>query len=388
VRRRPKDRKVQIARTAAEAFSAFGYHAVSMEMIAGRLDISAAALYRHYPSKYDLFRGTVLTLGHQLVDATAVDEDDPARALDHMLEGLIEAAIANRASGGLYRWEARYLHADDQLVVMEQLRTANRHIHAALKGIRQNLSRADLWMLSSAALSVIGSIMAHRAKLPADEIRSLLGELARDMVRAELPSVDDSVGRPPRVKLFAAGAGTYEAVLHAALTSFGRFGYREAGMEQIAAMVGMPASSIYRYFTGKSDILATAMRRAADRVSAELTAAVSGARHPDEALRRLIAAYVTLSLDNPELACVYYAERGNLAPADQEMLTNVQRSTVESWTQLLTAARPALAVAHARFRVHAAMALVVDLGRLVGHDAPAHAHACVRDLMERTLLCR
>ena len=67
-RRRPKDRKTQVERAAAEAFSAAGYHAVRMEAIAAKVGISAPALYRHYPSKYDLFRAAVLNLGQQLVD--------------------------------------------------------------------------------------------------------------------------------------------------------------------------------------------------------------------------------------------------------------------------------------------------------------------------------
>ena len=50
VRRRPKDRKAQVERAAAEAFSASGYHAVHMEAIAAKVGISAAALYRHYPA--------------------------------------------------------------------------------------------------------------------------------------------------------------------------------------------------------------------------------------------------------------------------------------------------------------------------------------------------
>jgi len=71
VRRRPKDRKAQIARASAEAFSTLGYYGVSMETIAKRVGISAAALYRHYSSKYELFRDAVLNLGQQLVDCTA-----------------------------------------------------------------------------------------------------------------------------------------------------------------------------------------------------------------------------------------------------------------------------------------------------------------------------
>jgi AcrR family transcriptional regulator len=41
-RRRPKDRKQQIARASAEAFSELGYHAVSMEDIASRVGVTAA----------------------------------------------------------------------------------------------------------------------------------------------------------------------------------------------------------------------------------------------------------------------------------------------------------------------------------------------------------
>ena len=68
--RRPPDRKAQIARASAEAFSALGYHGVTMEDIASRVGVSATALYRHYSGKYELFRGAVLSLGQQLVDAT------------------------------------------------------------------------------------------------------------------------------------------------------------------------------------------------------------------------------------------------------------------------------------------------------------------------------
>lgn len=62
MKRRPKDRKVQIARAATDAFSELGYHAVSMENIAARVGISAAALYRHSQGKYDLFREVFLAL--------------------------------------------------------------------------------------------------------------------------------------------------------------------------------------------------------------------------------------------------------------------------------------------------------------------------------------
>src|SRR6188508_688939 len=121
VRRRPKDRKAQIARASAEAFSALGYYGVSMETIAKRVGISAAALYRHYSSKYELFRDAVLNLGQQLVDCTTfVDEPagDPELAMRRIVSALVDTAMANRESGGLYRWEGRYLRGDDQATLI------------------------------------------------------------------------------------------------------------------------------------------------------------------------------------------------------------------------------------------------------------------------------
>ncbi len=108
---------------------------------------------------------------------------------------------------------------------------------------------------------------------------------------------------------------------------FDERGYRETSMEQIATAVGMPTSGIYRYFSGKSDILATAMRRAADRISGELSMILGADDHPREVLTRLIEAYVATSFANPELAFVYYAERVNLAPADRSVAA--QRAEVD-----------------------------------------------------------
>jgi hypothetical protein len=50
------------------------------------------------------------------------------------------------------------------------------------------------------------------------------------------------------------------------------------------------------------------------------------------------------------------------------------------------ATRPALDAAQARFAVHAAFALVVDMGRLVHYDRTEESQAVVRHLMRVTLL--
>jgi AcrR family transcriptional regulator len=309
--------------------------------------------------------------------------------LHRLIHALIDVTLANRDSGGLYRWQARYLRPQDQKQLMDQLRVVNRRIQKPLMAIRPTLSSSQRWMTSAALLSVIGSVVDHRVKMPAEEIRALLVDVSRKLLSAQLPAPDDPVLNPPRRQLFS-DTGVYEALLHASMALFNEQGYRETSMEQIAAAVGMPTSGIYRYFSGKSDILATVMRRAADRISGELSVILGADADPHRVLIRLVEAYVATSFANPELAFVYYTERVNLAPADEVPLRNVQRSTIDSWVRLLTTARTELSATQARFLVHAAMALVVDVGRLAHYSSGAgdcaHSQACVRQLMELTLL--
>jgi AcrR family transcriptional regulator len=390
VRRRPKDRKAQIARASAAAFSALGYYGVSMETIASRVGISAAALYRHYSSKYELFRDAVLGLGQQLVECTAFDggsaTGEPEQTLHKMVAALVDTAMANRESGGLYRWEGRYLRGDDQATLIAQMRTVHHRIQLPLSRIRPELTSRQRWTLSTATLSVIGSIVDHRAKLPAIQVRALLAELADAVLAAELLDVEDGVFDSSPSGSAAVETSKYEALLNESMRLFNLKGYRDTSMEDIATAVGMPASGIYRYFSGKSDILAAAFRRAADRLSAELSAIVTTVPDRQDALTAMIDAYVTRSFDQPELDYVYYTERLNMTPADQKILRNLQRSTVESWVDLVVSVRPEWTPGQARFAVHAAMSLVIDLGRLMRYRNSAQTRATVERLLDLTLL--
>ncbi|WP_029113884.1 TetR/AcrR family transcriptional regulator [Mycobacterium sp. URHB0044] len=388
MRRRPKDRKAQIAKASVDAFGDQGYHAVSMEDIASRVGISAAALYRHSHSKYDLFRDAVLALGQQLVDATAFADGRPADAetLDELIKALIDTTIANRTAGGLFRWEGRYLLGDDQAALANQIVVVNRRVQRPLLALRPKLTSRQRWTLSAATLSVIGSITDHRDPLAVTEIRAALADMAAGILAADLPSGRGLNREPAPAPNLATVAGNYEVLLHESMRLFNERGYRETGMEHIAAAVGIPVSSIYRYFPGKAAILAASYRRAADRLSADLSQVVATTNDPRLALTKLIDAYVGRSFAEPELAYVYYTERHNLPRADALALSSLQRSTVESWARLAVAARPGMSLGQGRYAVHAAFALAVDVGRLVHPDSSPRARSTVRRLMEITLL--
>ncbi len=333
----------------------------------------------------------MLNLGQQLVDCTAFADEahgDPELTLRRLVSALIDTAMANRESGGLYRWEGRYLRGDDQATLVAQMRTVHRRIQRPLTAIRPELTSRQRWTLSTSALSVIGSIVDHRAKLPAIQVRALLADLADAVLAADPPDAANSVAEARPSVATVAETPKYEALLNESMLLFNLKGYRDTSMEDIATAVGMPVSGIYRYFSGKSDILAAAFRRAADRLSAELSAIVGTVPDREEALTAVIDAYVTRSFDRPELDYVYYTERLNMTPGDQKILRNLQRANVESWVDLVVSVRQEWTPGQARFAVHAAMSLVIDLGRLMRYENSAPTRAVVERMLDLTLVGR
>ncbi|MGV0654844.1 TetR/AcrR family transcriptional regulator [Mycolicibacterium thermoresistibile] len=390
-RQRPKNRKALIARASADAFGAQGYHAVSMEEIAARVGISPAALYRHSQGKYDLFRDSVLGLGQLLVDATDFGDDvdpaeDPHGLLAALVDALINVTIANRTAGGLYRWEGRYLREPDRDILERQIQLVNRRLQRPLRVMRPELGSRQRWTLTASALSAIGSIADHSAPLSVPGIRSFLASVVEDLLAADLPTPRRRRAPdppPPRVTL---AAGIYECVLHESIQMFHERGFRDTGMDDIAAAVGVPTTGIYRYFPGKADILAASLRRAVDRTSQDLARITAATADPHTALTQLVRAYLDQFRERPALAYVQHTERRNLPESEARVVERIEQSLVDSWARLVTEQRPELTVATARYAVYCAFALVTDLGRLTDSHASPSAQAAVQHLMEVVLL--
>lgn len=390
-RQRPKNRKALIARASADAFGAQGYHAVSMEEIAARVGISPAALYRHSQGKYDLFRDSVLGLGQLLVDATDFGDDvdpaeDPHGLLAALVDALINVTIANRTAGGLYRWEGRYLREPDRDILERQIQLVNRRLQRPLRVMRPELGSRQRWTLTASALSAIGSIADHSAPLSVPGIRSFLASVVEDLLAADLPTPRRRRAPDPPPPGVTLAAGIYECVLHESIQMFHERGFRDTGMDDIAAAVGVPTTGIYRYFPGKADILAASLRRAVDRTSQDLVRITAATADPHTALTQLVRAYLDQFRERPALAYVQHTERRNLPESEARVVERIEQSLVDSWARLVTEQRPELTVATARYAVYCAFALVADLGRLTDSHASPSAQAAVQHLMEVVLL--
>ncbi|MCX5044004.1 TetR/AcrR family transcriptional regulator [Aldersonia sp. NBC_00410] len=386
-RRRPRNRKAQIAVAAARAFSERGYHPVGVDEIAAELGISGPAIYRHFPNKYALLVAAADAEAAALsnaVDDVADESLSPAEQLDAVIESLVRATIEHRRAGGLYRWERRYLEPADRARVRETLDHVGRAIADPLSKLRPTTPADDIAMHASAALSVIGSITAHRTALAADQLEPLLASMSTAVLGCELPPAPDA---PPPARSGDRGLAVTsrrERVLNEAIKIFAARGYHEASIEDIATAASINASSVYRYFPSKADLLAAAFYRTADRVTAALSDALAESVDAVDALRRISQKYLALAFSGPELLSVYFAEFGNLPAAEQSSLRAIQRQNIEEWVHLLSELAPG--TVSARFRVHAALGLVLDIGRLIRFDPRPQSQVRVQTLMLHVLL--
>ncbi|WTI24605.1 TetR/AcrR family transcriptional regulator [Micromonospora zamorensis] len=163
-------------------------------------------------------------------------------------------------------------------------------------------------------------------------------------------------------------ASRRELLLIEAIRLFHRHGYHAVAVEDIGRAAGMQASSVYRYFPSKADLLAAAYYRATDRLAGATTTAIAEASDPADALRRVVQAYVAYAFGQSDLVAVYLAENNNLPDEDRHQLRGAQRLHVEEWMRLVETVRPDLPAADVRVLVHAALNVVTDIGRLGRFD--------------------
>jgi len=382
-RTRPRDRKRQIEEAAATAFAQSGYHSVGMQDIAAMVGISAPALYRHFPNKYALFVRTAFALVEQLIEATDAadtaecESPEQARALiDELLDAVIETTLRLRATGGLYRWEGRYLERADRTALTAEFQRLRDRFERPHRVLYPGLSDTERSMTVLAGLSVVASVTAHHTVVAARNLRTLLRSAAwrafdLDLAhpQRELPEIPDTIVRP--------GTRRREQLLDAAVTLFAARGFPEVTIEELAAEVDLTPSGVYRHFASKPDVLLAVCERAAVALERATLSAREEADSPLEALRRLCTVYVAFSFENYHLTRIYFAEVGNLPADDQRRLRSMQRAHIADWVALLQAVRPTLSGREATVLVHAGFGVVTDQSPFLRERSPEHAQRLV-----------
>jgi len=363
---RPRNRRQAIVDAAGQVFSERGYHAASMEEIAARVGITAAALYRHFPNKYALFAECANVLVDRLVAALS------EAPLAEVLAALTRVTIGHRASGGLYRWEARYLDRADRRLLRAKFEQV---VERVTERVADDYPPAEPRLRAVAALGAIGSITMHHTSMAPRRIEDLLLASALGVAATDPASAAGSAGQvelpaPPVPRTRRA------EILAAAIPLFARDGFANVTNGQIAQAVGLAPSAIYRHYPGKVDILVAACVQAAGLLAQAVDRSLRRAAGPRPAVVALTAAYVAYSFEHNALTSVAEAEIRGL-PADlRRPLILAQREHIAVWEQQVRLARPDLDPRRARLLVHAAFGAVVEAGRaLRWQDTPGNRDA-------------
>ncbi|GHE79029.1 TetR family transcriptional regulator [Amycolatopsis deserti] len=361
---RPRNRRQLIVEAAGRVFSERGYHAASMEEIAAGVGITAAALYRHFPNKYALFAECANVMADRLV--RTLDEVPAEAPLADVLAAVTRVTVAHRASGGVYRWEARYLDRDDRRVLRGKFdRVAGRVAEA----VRREHPLPGEHLRAVAALGAIGSITMHHTSIAQRRLEDVLRAAALRVVASgavESPRLVELPVQPvPRTRR--------SQILAAAVPLFERDGFATVTNGRIAEAVGLVPSALYRYFPGKADILAAACLQAAGLLTQAVDHNLRGVTGPRDALATLAATYVAYSFTYHALTTVANAEIAGLPDTLRRPLVAAQREHIAVWEQQLRSVRPDLDSRQARVLVHAGFGVVFEAGRrLRWQDSPAH----------------
>jgi len=166
-----------------------GFHSVGILEIGAAAGVSGSALYRHFANKQEL----LVALFDRVVDAllagareVAETTDDPAAALDALIDRHVAFAVRDRSIIAVYDQEAHNLpdahrtrlrrnqraYAD---VWVDTLVTLRAGAHPALE-------RRVAETAVHAVFGLLNSVADHDPRLPAAQVTGLLGRMARAAV--------------------------------------------------------------------------------------------------------------------------------------------------------------------------------------------------------------
>jgi TetR/AcrR family transcriptional regulator len=193
-RKRPKpgERRIQILQALAAMLEKPGAERITTAALAARLDVSEAALYRHFASKAQMFEGliefietSVFTLANQIIERDAVGlASAPAQRIAAMLlqfgeknPGMVRVMVGDALVFEDERLSQRMNQFFDRLE--SQFRTTLRH-SASIAG--SLTPTADSHMLASALTSfIIGRLQRYARsgfkRMPTEHLDAVLARL-------------------------------------------------------------------------------------------------------------------------------------------------------------------------------------------------------------------
>ena len=128
-----------------------------------------------------------------------------------------------------------------------------------------------------------------------------------------------------------------EQILRTAMHLFHERGFDGVGVDLIGEKAGVSGPAIYRYFSGKDEILMTLLDEAIDRV---LMSTGGQFDDPREELEHLVRGHVQRALEERELMSVWTRERNSIPAAYRSRLSARIKRYIDRWVDCLHACYP------------------------------------------------
>ncbi|MUL65905.1 hypothetical protein BOO86_15625 [Mycobacterium sp. CBMA 234] len=128
-----------------------------------------------------------------------------------------------------------------------------------------------------------------------------------------------------------------ETILRTALALFHERGFAGVGVDLIGERAGVSGPAIYRYFSGKDEILMTLLDEAIDGVLMSV-----GGSYPDphEELEHLIRGHARRAIEDRELMSVWTKERNSIPKKYRARLNSRIARYIDRWVNCLSECYP------------------------------------------------
>lgn len=151
-------------------------------------------------------------------------------------------------------------------------------------------------------------------------------------------------------------------IIAAAAAMIADRGFHVTRLEDVGQVVGISGPGLYRYVSGKDDMLAQILVDISVRLVDGARAVMDRSRTeewaPDRTLRELLSFHVEFAVTEPDRIRVQEREIGNLAPQQREKVRSLQRMYISMWVETLRRSNPELTDEAARVRVQLAAGLI------------------------------
>lgn len=366
-------RREVVAAAAATLFRQRGFNGVGIDDIGAAVGLTGPAVFHYFPNKQAVLTETADGLLLRLEEALAASRSNPATVLHRVVTTALEAPDALAVS-------MRHLGYLDPRI----RGPISARMQRVASGLCRLGGRDDSVHLRARAIG--GALVAlGLARKPVDVAPHVVADdMVKAILNAPLPARLVARTRPARdaVRVRAAHAFRYEAILAEAARLFHERGFNGVSLDDIGAAVGVTGSAVSRRFGSKEQLLAAAFARLGDQLGAALYKTLSSVDDPAAGVEEMLRCYAEVAAGSRRLMCLNLSETDRLPSADRLARRKRQRAYTEELALLVNEAQPKLSVGEARLRARVALIVISEV---INSDDLARRQGLVDDLTTLTM---